>query len=65
MVPWVGVKSETNGLGDLGVLRATSGNATKRLKTRVITSAGKSVQAIIMKQIATEKRQAEKGKIKE
>ena len=65
MVPWIGVESETNGLGDLGVLRATSGNATKRLKTRAITRAGKSAQAIIMKQIATEERQAEKGKMKE
>ena len=65
MVPWVGVESETNGLEDLGVLRATSGNATKRLKTRAITRAGKSAQAIIMKQIATEERQAEKGKMKE
>ena len=65
MVPWVRAESETNGVGSRGVLRATSGNATKRLKTRSITRAGKSSQAITMKQIATEERQAEKGKMKE
>lgn len=65
MVPWVGAESETNGVGSLGVLRATSGNAMKRLKTRAITRAGKSARAITMKQISTEERQAEKGKMKE
>ena len=65
MVPWVRAESETNGVGSRGVLRATSGNATKRLKTHAITRVGKSSQAITMKQIATEKRQAEKRKMKE
>ena len=64
MVPWVRVESEINGLEDLRVFKATSGNATKRLKTCAIARAGKSAQAIIMKQIATEKRQAKKGKMK-
>lgn len=65
MMPWGGAESETNGVGSLGVLRATSGNATKRLKTRAMTKAEKSARAITMKQIATEERQAEKGKMKE
>ena len=65
MVPWTGAESETNGVGSLGILRATSGNATKKLKTRAITRAGKSAQAIILKQIATEECQAEKGQMKE
>lgn len=63
MVQWVEAESETNGVGSLGILKATSGNATKRLKTRAITRAGKSAQAIIMKQIATEER-AEKRQTK-
>lgn len=45
----IGVESERNRLA--GVLRATSGNATKRLKmgqeTRVTTRAGKSAEAAI------------------
>ncbi len=65
MVTWIEAESEINGVGSLGILKATSGNATKRLKTRAITRAGKSAQAIIMKQIATEERQAEKGQMKE
>ena len=65
MVQWVGAESETNGVGSLGALRATSGNATKRLKTRAMTRAGKSARAITMKQSATEERLAEKGKMKE
>ena len=65
MVPWVDAESEIHGVGSLGILKATSGNATKKLKTRAITRAGKSAPAIIMKQIATEERQAEKGLMKE
>lgn len=65
MVPWMGAESEINGMGIRGILKATSGNATKKLKTRAITRAGKSAQSIIMKQIATEERQAEKGMMKE
>lgn len=65
MVPWVEAEPEINGVESRGILKVTSGNATKRLKTRAITRAGKSAQAIIMKQIATEERQAEKGKMKE
>ena len=51
-------------MGNLGVLRATSGNATKRLKSRVTTRAGKSAQAVI-KQFATQELQAKKGKMQE
>ena len=58
IVPWTGVESKTNKMGSLDILRATSGNATKKLKTRAITKAGKYAQAIILKQIATEERQA-------
>lgn len=65
MVPWGGAESETNGVGSLGILRATSGNATKRLKTRAMTRAEKSAPAITMKQITTEECQVEKGKVKE
>ena len=64
MVPWAWVESESNEESQ-DVLKATNGNVTKKLKTRVITKAGKSAQAIIIKQIATEERQVEKGQIKE
>ena len=64
MVQWVGVESERNEVGNAGVLRATPGNATKRLKSRVTTRAGKSAQAVI-KQFATQELQAEKGKMQE
>ena len=62
MVPWAGVESESN-RRSWNILKAISGNATKKLKICAITRARKSVQAIIMKQIATEKRQVKKGKI--
>lgn len=65
MVPRVGEESGRNGVGSRGILKATSGNATKKLKTRAITRAAKSAQAIMMKQIATEERQVEKGQRKE
>ena len=58
MVQWVGVESEKNEGGNVGVLRATSGNATKRLKSRVTTRAGKSAQTVIKQGL-----QAEKGKM--
>ena len=65
MVPWIGAESETNGVGSLDILRAMSGNVTKKLKTRAITKAGKSAQAIILKKIASKECQAEKGQMKE
>lgn len=61
MMPWVGVKSETNDVEDLGVLKTTSGNVSKRLKTRTITRVGKSELALIMKQITTKEYHVEKG----
>ena len=48
----------------MGVLRASSGNATKRLKSRVLTTAEKSAEAAI-RQFAAQERQAEKVKLKE
>lgn len=63
MVSWVAIESESNG-GSRGVLKATSGNATKKLKTRTITRAWKSAQAIIMKQIAVKEHQTEIGQMK-
>lgn len=62
------LETEEIGLGNLGVLKATSGNAAKRWKmrqeTRATTRAGKSAEAAI-KQIATQKLQAEKEKMRE
>lgn len=59
---------EENQLGTSGVLRATSGNAGKRFKMRqepqATTRAGKSAEAAI-KQIATQKLEAEKDKMRE
>lgn len=55
------VESERNRLGNAGVLKATSGNAPKRLKSRVITRAGKSAEAVI-KQFATQELQVAIGK---
>ena len=57
-----GVESEGNQLGNVGALRATSGNATKRLKSRVTTRAGKSAEAAI-KKFATQELQVEKDKM--
>ena len=57
-----GVESEKNQLGNVGVLRATSGNATKRLKSRVTTRAGKSAEAAI-KKFVTQELQVEKDKM--
>lgn len=58
---------ERNQAGNAGVLKATSGNATKRLKmrqeTRITTRAGKSAEAA--KQLATQELQAEKGRLQE
>lgn len=45
------VESEENQLDNMRVLRASSGNATKRLKSRALTSTKKSAEAI-MRQIA-------------
>ena len=64
VVQWVGVESERNEVGSLGILRTTSENATKRMKSRVTARAGKSTQAAI-KQFATQELQAEKGKMQE
>ena len=59
---------ERNQLGNLGILKATSGNTVKRWKmrqeTRAITRAGKLAEAAI-KQIATQKLQTEKEKMRE
>lgn len=61
----LGLEAERSQLANLGVLKATNGNAAKRLKrqeTRVTTRAGKSAELAI-KQIATQELQAEKGKM--
>ncbi len=61
------LETERNQLWNPGILKATSGNAAKRLKmwqTRATTRAGKSAKAAI-KQIATQKLQAEKEKMRE
>lgn len=55
---------EGNRLGSAGILKARSGNATKRLKSRVTTRAGKSAETAI-KQLATQELHAEKGKMQE
>ena len=59
---------ERNQLGNPGVLKATSGNTAKRWKmrqeTRATTRAGKSAEAAI-KQIATQKLQTEKERMRE
>ena len=57
------VESEENQLDNAGILRATSGNA-RRLKSRVLTRAEKSAESV-MRQLATQERQAEKEKMKE
>lgn len=59
-----GVESEGNQLDNAGVLRASSGNSTKRQKSRVLTRAEKSAEAA-MRQFAAQERQAEKEKMKE
>ena len=53
------VESEGNQLENAGVLRATIGNATKRLKSRVLTREEKSTEAA-MRQFAAQERQIEK-----
>ena len=62
------LETEENNLGSPGVLKATSRNAAKRWKmkqeTRARIRAGKLVGAAI-KQIATQKFQAEKEKMQE
>lgn len=61
------LETEEIGLGNHGVLKATSGNAAKRWKMRQETRAttrAKSAEAAI-KQIATQKLQAEKEKMRE
>lgn len=61
------LEMEKSQLGTPGVLRATSGNAGKRLKlrqeTRATSRAGKSAEATI-KNIATQKLHAEKVKMR-
>lgn len=59
-----GVESEGNQLENAGVLKVSSGNATKRLKLRVLTRAEKSAEAA-MRQFAAQERQAEKEKMRE
>lgn len=56
----VEVKSKSNRAKSRSFLKAISRNMTKKLKIRAITIAKKSAQAIIIKQIATKKRQVEK-----
>lgn len=59
------LETERNELGNPGVLKATSGNAAKRWKMRQETRATtKSAEAAI-KQIATQKFQAEKERMRE
>ena len=64
----LGAESERSQSGNVGVLRATSGNAAKRLKnrqeTRVTTRAGKIAEAAI-KQIASQELQVEEVRIEE
>lgn len=61
-------KGERSQLANVRVLKATSGNAVKRLKirqdTRVATRASKNAEATI-KQIATQELQAKKGRMQE
>ena len=59
----VEAEPEKSRLENVGVLRATSGNATRRLNSRV-TRAGKSAEAVI-KQFANQELQGEKKKIQE
>lgn len=62
------LESEGNQSANLGTLKATSGNTTKRLKmrqeTRVATRATETTEAA-MKQIATQELQFEKGRMQE
>ena len=62
------VEARRNQSENLGVLKATSGNAAKRLnnrqETRVATRASKNAEAAI-KQLATQELQVEKGKMQE
>ena len=62
------LEAERNQSVNPGVLKATSGNAAKRLKvrqeTRATTRAGKSAEAAI-KQIAAQELQVEKGRMQE
>lgn len=64
----LGAESERSQPRNVGVLRATSGNAAKLLKnrqeTRVTTRAGKTAEAAI-KQIASQELQVEKVRIEE
>ena len=59
---------ERSQLGNAGVLKATSGNAAKRLRmrqeTRVITRAGKTAEAA-GKQLAAQELQVEKARMEE
>lgn len=57
-------ESERSRLGNAGVLKATSGDATKGLKSRTTIRTGKSTKAVI-KQFTTQELQAEKGKMQE
>ena len=65
IVPWIRAKLKTNGVESLGILKAKSGNAIKKLKMRTISRAGKSAQTIILMQIASQDRKAEKVQMKE
>ena len=60
--------NEGNHLAKAGILRATSGNGAKRLRTRqesrVTTRAGKSAEAVI-KQFASQELRSEKEKMQE
>lgn len=59
VVQWIGVELGRNEMGNVHVLRATNGNATKRLKLCVTTRAGKSAYAVL-KQFVTKELQAKK-----
>ena len=58
------VESEGNQVENARVLRASSGNATKRLKSCVLTRAEKSAETA-MRQFAAQERQAEKEKMQD
>ena len=58
-----GVELEGDQLKNAGVFRASSGNLTKRLKSRVLIRAEKSAKAA-MRQYAAQERQVEKEQMK-
>lgn len=67
IVRQLAVKVEKNRFGNAGVLKVASGNVAKRAKmreTRIITWTGKTIEAAA-KQMATQKLQMKKARMKE